>query len=46
MSETEIKGVYKCPICGVIDNDRLKMNIEQLRKELKIDEGVKYESLS
>ena len=23
MNETEIKGVYKCPICGVIDNDRL-----------------------
>ena len=24
MSKTELKGVYKCPICGVIDNDRLK----------------------
>jgi len=24
MNETEIKGVYKCPICGVIDNNRLK----------------------
>ena len=23
MNQTEIKGVYKCPICGVIDNDRL-----------------------
>jgi len=24
MNETKIKGVYKCPICGVIDNNRLK----------------------
>ena len=24
MNEKEIKGVYKGPICGVIDNDRLK----------------------
>ena len=24
MDKTDIQGVYKCPICGVIDNDRLK----------------------
>jgi len=24
MNETNIKGVYKCPVCGTIDNDRLK----------------------
>ena len=24
LKSTELKGVYKCPVCGVIDNDRLK----------------------
>ena len=43
MVQTNVKNVWKCPVCNVIENKGRKMNIEKLREELKIDEGVKYE---